>query len=89
MADVTNFKIGENVYNVKDATARSTASAARTAAEGAQSTASAAQTAAEGAQSTASAAQKTANNAKTIALGAYPVYTSADESIEFESKPEV
>lgn len=82
MADVTNFKIGENVYNIKDATARSTANAAQTAAEGAQSTATEA-------KSTASTAQTTANSAKTIALGAYPVYSSSDESIEFESKPEV
>ena len=30
MADVTNFKIGENVYNIKDATARDTANTAKT-----------------------------------------------------------
>lgn len=33
MADVTNFKIGEEVYNIKDSTARSVANSAQSAAE--------------------------------------------------------
>jgi multidrug resistance efflux pump len=103
MADVTNFKIGENIYNIKDTTARNAASTAQSTAKQAESTASTAQstansakTAASTAQSTAdsaktaaSTAQSTADSAKTIAIGAYPVYITTSECIEFNSKPEV
>lgn len=87
MADVSKFSLQGEIINVKDATARSTASNALSTAQGAQSTATAAQEAAQGAQSTAASAQSTATQALNLAqkiedLSRVEVsYTSGTETI--------
>lgn len=48
MADFSKIKIGSNTYDVKDATARSTASEAKTTAESAETTANSALAQVEG-----------------------------------------
>lgn len=77
MADISNLKIGSNVYSIKDSTARSTASNADTKADQAIIDAGTA-------QSTANTANTSANNANTKIDGASIVgtYTSATETIE-------
>ena len=56
MANVSKFNLYGTTYDIKDANARSTATAAQSAASEAQSTASEAQSTANAAQSTASEA---------------------------------
>lgn len=77
MADVSNLKIGSNVYSIKDSTARTTASNADTKADQAIIDAS-------GAQTTANNASTSASNANTKIDGASVIgtYTSATETLE-------
>lgn len=77
MADVSNLKIGSNVYSIKDSTARTTANNADTKADQAIIDAS-------GAQTTANNASTSASNANTKIDGASVIgtYTSATETLE-------
>lgn len=77
MADISNLKIGNNVYSIKDGTARSTANNADAKADQAIIDAGTA-------QSTANTANTSATNANTKIDGASIVgtYTSATETIE-------
>lgn len=77
MADISHLKVGTNVYDVKDGTARNTASSADTKAD--QAILDAGQ-----AQSTANTASTSASNANTKIDGAKVIgtYTSATETLE-------
>lgn len=77
MADISNLKIGNNVYSIKDQTARTTATNADTKADQAILDSSSA-------QSTANTANINANSANTKIDGAELIgtYTSATETIE-------
>lgn len=84
MADISNLKIGSNVYSIKDQTARTTASNADTKADQAILDSASAQSTANGAQTTATNANTQATNANTKIDGASIVgtYTSSTETIE-------
>ena len=77
MPDISNLKIGNNVYSVKDQTARITATNADTKADQAILDSSSA-------QQTANTANTNANSANTKIDGAELIgtYTSATETIE-------
>lgn len=77
MADISNLKIGNNVYSIKDPTARTTASNADTKADQAIIDAGSA-------QNTANTANTSATNANTKIDGASVIgtYTSATETLE-------
>ena len=77
MPDISNLKIGNSVYSIKDATARTTANNADTKADQAIIDSSSA-------QNTANNANTNATNANTKIDGASIVanYTSATETIE-------
>lgn len=77
MADISNLKIGSNVYSIKDSTARTTANNADTKADQAIIDAGSA-------QNTANSASTSATNANTKIDGASVVgtYTSATETLE-------
>lgn len=77
MPDISNLKIGNNVYSVKDQTARTTATNADTKADQAIIDSSSA-------QQTANTANTNANSANTKIDGAEIIgtYTSATETIE-------
>lgn len=77
MADISNLKIGNNVYSIKDQTARTTATNADTKADQAIMDSSSA-------KSTANTANTSANSANTKIDGAEIIgtYTSATETIE-------
>lgn len=77
MPDISNLKIGNNVYSVKDQTARTTATNADTKADQAIIDSSSA-------QQTANTANTNANSANTKIDGAKLIgtYTSATETIE-------
>ena len=84
MADISNLKIGSNVYSIKDQTARTTANNADTKADQAILDSASAQSTANSASQTASSASTSATNANTKIDGASIVgtYTSATETIE-------
>ena len=65
MADVSKINLYGTNYNIKDATARSTISGAKTAADNAQNTANEAKTAADNAQNTANVAKGRAESNST------------------------
>lgn len=77
MSDISNLKIGNNVYSIKDQTARTTATNADTKADQAIIDSSSA-------QQTANTANTNANSANTKIDGAELIgtYTSATETIE-------
>ena len=96
--DISNLKIGNNIYGIKDTIARTNASNAQQTANSAdakadqaildsataQSTANTAKTNAQNAQSTANTANTNATNANTKIDGAsiVGVYTSGTETLE-------
>ena len=84
MADISNLKIGTNVYSIKDPTARSTANNADTKADQAILDSASAQSTANNANNTANNANTNATNANTKIDGASIIgtYTSATETIE-------
>lgn len=77
MADISNLKIGNNLYSIKDSTARNTANNADTKADQAILDSASA-------QGTANSADNKATNANTKIDGASVVgtYTSATETLE-------
>ena len=77
MSDISNLKIGNNVYSIKDATARTTANNADTKADQAIIDSSSA-------QSTANTANTSATNANTKIDGASVTgtYTAGTETLE-------
>lgn len=77
MSDISNLKIGNNVYSIKDTTARTTANNADTKADQAIIDASSA-------QGIANTANTSATNANTKIDGASVIgtYTSATETLE-------
>lgn len=77
MADISHLKVGLNIYDVKDGTARTTANSADTKADQAILDAG-------HAQSTANTASTSASNANTKIDGAKIVgtYTSATETLD-------
>lgn len=77
MADIANLKIQNNLYSIKDSTARNTANSAETKADQAILDSASA-------QNTANSASTSATNANTKIDGAEIVgtYTSATETIE-------
>ena len=85
MPDVSNLKIGQNSYALKDSTARTQAGTASATANNALSIANTAKTTAENAQSTAGSALSKANDTEdkldnTTLIG---TYTSETETLEY------
>ena len=77
MADISNLKIGQNVYSIKDSTARSTASSAETKADQAIIDASTADTKATNAGTSATNANTKIDGASVIGT-----YTQPTETLE-------
>lgn len=77
MADIANLKIQNNLYSIKDSTARSTANSAETKADQAILDSASAQNTANGASTSASNANTKIDGAEIIGT-----YTSATETIE-------
>ena len=81
MPDVSNLKVGQNTYSLKDATARTQAQTAQTTATQAQSAANEAQTTAENALTQATETDDKLTN-KTLE----GVYTASSETLEYQLK---
>ena len=80
MADISQITVGSTTYNIKDSTARSSASSASTAAASAQATANSALAAASSAQTTANSASTAATSAQTTANSALALASSASSA---------
>ena len=86
MPDVSNLKVGSNIYSIKDATARTSASSAQSQANNALSIANTAKTTADTANSTANNALSIANETSddlenTNLIG---TYASETETLEYK-----
>ena len=77
MADIANLKIQNNLYSIKDSTARTTANSAETKADQAILDSASAQSTANGPSTSASNANTKIDGAEIIGT-----YTSATETIE-------
>lgn len=77
MADISQITVGSTTYNIKDSTARSSASSASTAAASAQTTANSALAAASSAQTTANSALALASSASSAATSALALASTA------------
>lgn len=77
MADIAHLKVGQNLYDIKDGDARTTASSAETKADQAIIDAAAAQLTANGASTSASNANTKIDGAKIVGT-----YTSATETLD-------
>lgn len=86
MPDISNLKIGTNVYSIKDSSARTTAQNADTKSDQAIQDSATAQASASSAQTTANNANTSANNANIKIDGAKVsgVYTESTETVEIK-----